>query len=756
MSAKQEFKYIGRKNIRPDAPDKLTGRALYGDDLTLPGMLHGRVLRSPHAHARILSIDTSAAEAMDGVMAVATSADLQDMEARAVNVGEQDNNFKSLTRNILAREKALYHGHAVAAVAARTPALAGEALEKIKVEWEVLPAVMDAEAALAKDSPVIMEGLMTKGLAEEPTAPSNLAEYIRLERGSVEDGMAAADVIVEKEYRTGTVHQGYIEPHACTARYDESGHSTIWTCTQGHFDVRAMVARLLGMAASQIKVTASEIGGGFGGKTTIYLEPVAMILSRKSGRPVNMVMSREEVFRASGPASASVNRIRIGAKRDGTITAMQASLTYEAGAYPGSAVRLGCMCVTAPYAVENLLVEGRDVLVNKPKVAAYRAPGAPQAAHAMECAVNELADRLNMDPIDLRLKNAVKAGDRTLYGANLKAVGLIECLQEAKNSPHYQAAMSRDEGRGVATGFWFNAGMQSAVTLNMNADGTAVIVVGSVDLAGTRLAMVMMAAEELGIPPERISINVADTESVATNSASSGSRTVFATGMAVVEASRQLITDLRNRAARMLEVSPEEVEWQDGSAVHDDKILSTAEICAAAARTGGPISASASLTARGAGPGFAVHVADVRVDQETGRPEVTRYTAVQDAGRAINPPYVEGQFQGGAVQGIGWALNEEYIYNEEGVMENAGFLDYRMPLTSDLPMIETVIVEVPNPFHPYGVRGIGESSIVPAPAATATAVSHAIGVPLTTLPCSPPRVLAAIMARDGNPVSGPG
>ncbi|MBD3649136.1 MAG: molybdopterin-dependent oxidoreductase [Pseudomonadales bacterium] len=621
----------------------------------------------------------------------------------------------------------------------------------IDVEYEVLDTVLDVRDAMKEDAPLLHDDMFTQGLSEEPDKPSNIATRMELKKGDIEKGFAEADLVIEREFHTPTVHQGYIEPHACTVRYDADGQSMVWCCTQGHFDVRASTARLLGMDLGKLKVIASEIGGGFGGKTTVYLEPVALILSKKSGRPVKMVMDREEVFRASGPGSATRNWVKIGAKKDGTITAMQAKLCYEAGAFKGSPMGPGVMTAFAPYDVENAWVEGYDVVVNKPKVAAYRAPGAPQAEFAVERVVNELAAELGIDPIDFRLKNAAKEGTQTLYGPKLKRVGLVECLEAAKNSEHYKSALGENQGRGIAAGFWFNIGGQSSVVINMHPDGTATVVEGSPDIGGSRASMALMAAEELGLPLEKINPIVADTESVAYSGTTGGSRTTFATGMAVIEAAQDVVRQMKERAASVWNVTAEQVDWVDGVAINTagEEKLTAAEICKGADRTGGQISGRGNINARGAGPSFAVHIADVEVDKETGHTQVTRYTAIQDAGKAIHPSYVEGQYQGGAVQGIGMALNEEYIYDENGVMENAGFLDYRIPLASDLPMIDAIIVEVPNPFHPFGVRGVGETGIVPPMAAVSTAVSRAIGIEMCDMPCSPPKIIKALQESAG-------
>ena len=742
MAEESKYRWVGTRPIRHDGFDKVTGRANYGADFSLPGMLHGRTLRSPHAHARIRGIDTSKAEALAGVKAVATAADLPEVEA-----GPGPADMRDLSRNVLAREKVLYHGHAVAAVAATTAEVAAEALSLIEVDYEPLPPVLSIEQALAADAPILHEDRKPRGM--EADGPTNIAARVSHDRGDVDAGFAEADVVVERTFRTQTVHQGYIEPHAVVASASDD-RAEVWCCTQGGFTVRALCAALLDVDVASIKVTPSEIGGGFGGKTTVYQEPVAIVLSRKAGRPVKMVMSREEVFRATGPGGATRMTVKLGARRDGTLTAGQASLWYEAGGFAGSPVAAGAMCIFAPYELPNLLIEGYDVLCNKPKTTAYRAPGAPQAAFAMESLLDELAATLEVDPLDLRLRNAAKAGTQLPYGPRFKAIGLEETLEAARSHPHYAAPLGPNQGRGVAVGFWFNAGMNSSAEVHLTEDGSAVVVTGNPDIGGSRASMAILCAEELGLEIERVRPLVADTESAPYTDQTGGSRVTFATGLAVVEASRAVAAELRARAARLWECEPEQVAFVDGRCVPaegsgvDQEPLTVADIARQMAKTGGPINGQAQLNARGAGPGFATHICDVEVDPETGRVDVVRYTAVQDAGRAIHPSYVEGQMQGGAAQGIGWALNEEYVFDEQGVLENPGFLDYRMPVASDLPMIDTVVVEVPNPTHPYGVRGVGETPIVPPLPAVANAIKAATGVRMDALPISPPRLLAAL------------
>ena len=743
-------RWIGTRPVRPDGVDKVTGRARFGADAHLPNMLVGKVLRSPHAHARLKSIDISRALALPGVKAVVTRDDFSDLPSEFVPAGEMLVNYRDVVRNVMAREKVLYEGHPVAAVAAVGERAAKEALDLIEVEYEVLPHVMDVEEAMAPDAPLLHDDMITAGVEPAPETPSNVAKVVEFGHGDVEAGFAEADMVVEREFRTRPVHQGYIEPHSCVASFSEDGQADLWCTTQGHFVVRGHCAKLLGMEVSRLRVTASEIGGGFGGKTVVYLEPLALMLSRKSGNPVKMTMSREEVFRASGPAPGTCIRVRVGVRRDGRITAGEAELKYEAGAFQGSPVQPGCMCAFAPYDLPNVEVTGYDVVVNRPKATAYRAPGAPQSEFAVESVIDELAKAIGMDPVALRLKNAAKEGTRAAYGPTFGPVGLVETLEAARAHDHYRAPLGPGQGRGVASGFWFNIGGETCANLNLGEDGTIALVAGTPDIGGSRAALCLQAAEALGVDVETIRPLIADTSSLGYTFLTGGSRTAFASGMAVIEASKDMIGQLCERAAKIWDIPVDAVEWVEGEArpaganAGEFEPLPLADLAGLAGKTGGPIVGRAQINAQGAGPSFGTHVVDVDVDRETGRVEILRYTAVQDAGKAVHPGYVEGQMQGGAVQGIGWALNEEYVYDENGRLENPGFLDYRIPVCSDVPMIDTVIVEVPNPTHPYGVRGVGETPIIPPMAAIANAVEGALGIRFTELPMSPPRVLKAV------------
>jgi CO/xanthine dehydrogenase Mo-binding subunit len=752
---KPALKVVGTRPVRPDGVDKVTGKAAYGADLVMPGMIVGKIKRSPHAHARIVAIDTKKARALPGVKAIVTAADLPDLASEEYEAGESASNLRDLALNVMARDKVLYEGHAVAAVAAISNAVADAAIALIEITYEVLPHVIDVEEAMKPNAPVLHTHLFTEGVEPRPSLPSNIAKRNQIARGDLVEGFAAAEVILEGRYTTAAVHQGYIEPHACVASMAADGQCEVFSSSQGQFMVRTYCAKILGLDIGDIRVTPAEIGGGFGGKTTVYLEPLALALSRQSGAPVKMVMTRDEVFRATGPTSGAVITVKLGATKAGKITAAQVELKYQAGAFPGSPVGAGSMTALACYDVPNVEIVGWDVVTNTPKVAAYRAPGAPISAFGVESAIDELAIKLGMDPIALREINGVKSGMKAVYGPTYRDIGYLETLAAIKTHPHYSAPLGPNQGRGVAVGFWFNVGGESTAAVHINEDGGAVVATGNPDIGGSRASMAMMAAEVLGLPVEKVRPIVADTASIGFSMLTGGSRTTFATGMAVVQAAEKLVEDMKRRAASLWDVPLDTVTWVNGAAVCNDpskeglRPMPLAAIAAQTARTGGPLSAEVTLNAQGAGPGFAAHICDVEIDPETGHVSVIRYTAAQDVGKAIHPAYVEGQIQGGAAQGIGWALNEEYIFDKNGRMENSGFLDYRVPVASDLPMIDTVMIEVPNPRHPFGAKGVGEVPIVPPLAAVANAVRNALGVRMCDLPLSPPKVRAVIDAKAG-------
>ena len=748
-----DYKVIGTRPVRHDGEDKVTGRALYGADIQLAGMLHGRILRSPIPHGRIKSIDTSAARNLSGVEAVVTSADMAEPGDRIAELGEGAVNLNDLSSNTLARGKVLYKGHAVAAVAAVSPHIAEEAIRLIKVENEALPHVTDVVAAMQDGSPILHETLSTVRMGQKDSngKPTNIAKHIQFKMGDSDAAFKSADLVIEREFRTATVHQGYIEPHNATAMWNADGGLTIWTSTQGAFTVRAQVAELLQIPIGKIKVIPMEIGGGFGGKIRVYLQPVAALLSKKSGKPVKVTMNRTEVFEGTGPTPGSFIRVKMGVDKAGKLVAAEAHLAYEAGAFPGSPVGPGCMCVFAPYDIPNVLIDGYDVVVNKPATSAYRAPGATNAAFASETVVDEICEKLKIDPLEFRIKNGAKEGTRRADGPVYPRIGNIETVEAAKTTEHYQSKLDGPyRGRGVASGFWFNAGLKSSCSASVNYDGTVNLVEGSTDIGGTRTSLAMQLAETLGICQSEVRPVVGDTDTVGYNDVTGGSRVTYASGLAAIEAGKDIIRQMIERAALVWETKPEDVTYEAGilkCKSDSSKTMTFKQLAAQLHSTGGTVVGRASVDANQPGGGFATHIADVEVDPETGKVTILRYTAVQDVGKAIHPSYVEGQMQGGAVQGIGWALNEEYFYNDKGEMTNASYLDYRMPTTLDLPMIETVIVEVPNPGHPYGVRGVGEVPICPPPAALANAIFHATGVRMQELPMSPPRLMREMLKK---------
>ena len=759
----QEYNVVGTRPVRPDGADKVTGKAHYSADINLPGLLYGKVLRSPHAHARIKSIDTSRAAAHPGVRAVVTAADLQQPSGRASELAEGAMvNYKFLSNNVLADGKALYKGHAIAAVAAASAHAAEEALKLIAVDYEVLPPVMDAKAAMQPDAPLVHErlaGMTTASIRaggvlddDDPQNGTNIANHFEFKLGDLDQGFQDADVIVEKETATVAVHQGYIEPHCGTAQWHEDGSLTIWSSSQGQFMVRDYTARLVGIPVSKVKAIPMEIGGGFGAKLTVYMEPVAALLARKAGAPVKMSMSRTEVFEATGPTSGTYIKVKLGATRAGRITAAAATLIFEAGAFPGSPVPGGAQCMMSAYDIPNAYIEGYDVVVNRPKTSAYRAPGSPAAAFALETAIDEICEKIAMDPIDFRLLNSSKEGVRRATGPLMPKVGFVETLEAAKAHPHWSAPLNGPyRGRGIASGFWGNnTGPSSAVAL-VQPDGTVSLTEGSPDIGGTRASVAQQLAEVLGIAVEDVNPQIADTDSIGFTSNTGGSGVTFKTGLAAYTAAQDIKQQMIERAAKIWDVATADVEYVDGVLQHksDPELrLTFRQLAARQNPTGGPIVGRAGVNPPGAGPALATHIVDVEVDPDTGKVTILRYTALQDAGKAIHPSYVEGQIQGGVAQGIGWALNEEYFVNDQGHMVNSSYLDYRMPTSLDLPMIDTVVVEVANPNHPYGVRGVGEVCIVPPMAAIANAVYNAIGARMNTLPMNPGSVLAALWGQE--------
>ena len=743
---------VGTNTVRPDGVDKVTGRAIYGADVRLPNMTYGRVKRSPHAHALIKSIDITKALELPGVLGIVTSEDFPAPVEAILQTIRGPMPAQWDIERLMARRKVLFRGHPVAAVSATDAHIAEDAVELIEVEYDVLPPVVTIEDALSPNAPILHDDGMDEVVEDlfipVHGKPSNIARTVEMGFGDIEEGFSQADIILERVYETAMSHQGYIEPHNATAVWNHDGKITIWTSTQGAFGIRQNVSRILDVSLGDLRVVPAEIGGGFGGKNVVYLEPLAALLSKKSGRPVQMTMSRTEVLEATGPTSGTRSFVKIGATKDGKLAAADIRLEYEAGAYPGSPVAGGARCALGPYLVPHQRIIGLDIVLNRPKTAAYRAPGAPASEFAVEALLDELAEQLDIDPMELRDINAAQEGDRRSDGATHGSLAAREVITATSQHPHYRSEISdQDVGRGVAMGFWQNGGGESSAYANVHEDGKVTLVTGSVDIGGQRAALAMQFADTMGIAYEDINSLVGDTDTIGYTGNTGGSRTTFATGWAVYEAALDIRKQLEERVAKIWNLDSSVVHYDATDAsLHgpDGQIMSFREAASKLPATGGMVQGRADLVSTNVGKigaCFGAHIADVHVDRDTGKVTVLRYTAIQDVGKAIHPYYVEGQIQGGAVQGIGMALNEEYVYDEDGIMSNSSFLDYRMPVANDLPPIDTVLVEVPNPGHPFGVRGVGEVPIVPPLAAIANAIYDAVGVRINKLPANPESLL---------------
>ena len=748
------FRVIGQGIPRVDSEERVKGKAVFAADLTLRGTLHAKFVRSPHAHARIVRIDASKALQLPGVKGVVTAADLPPLaEANATVGGETTMEAHYMRQYFLAEDRVLFHGHPVAAVAATTPQIAEEAASLIEVEYEPLQVVDDIQEAMKPDAYVIHPELRTRSLAGASPDPTNVSLHIGYEKGDLEQGFKDADVVLEREYWVDMAHQGYIEPQACTVEMDSSGHLTIYNTTQGAFRLKANTATLLNIPMNKVKVVPQEIGGGFGGKGFTAPELPTALLAMKTGLPVKTVLSRTEVFQATGPAPDSYSTVKIGARRNGEITALQVSYVLNAGCVPGAGLSVNNILVAgySTYKPAALKYDGYEVVTNKPRTQSYRAPGMPNSGFTLETILDELAEALGMDPLDLRTLNASDDGDPMTDGRPLPSSGFKKIFQQVKEHPAWSTPLAAGRGRGVAMGMRREGGGVSSAHITVNSDATFNLVIGSVDLTGVRTSLSQIAAEELGVDVSDISASVGDTDSVGFTDGSWGSRTTYVTGTAVIRAAQEALRQLKERAAQRFQVEPSAIEYRDRNFYVQDNSeqqISLLELCKANVGQGVGAIIGAGVAARLAPvTSTAVQVAEVEVDRETGKVSVVKFTAFQDPGVAVNPVEVEGQMQGAAAQGVGWALWEGYDF-QKGLLKNPNFLDYRMPTFLDLPPIETVFVGSPAQEGDIGIRGAGEVGIIPPMPAIANAIYGATGIRMTHVPMTPERMLWALQQHQ--------
>lgn len=738
---------VGKRLPRVDAGERVTGRAVYPADLTRPGMVWGRIKRSPHAHAKVRGIDTSKARAFKGVLAVITAADFPDIPpGTIIPFGETGADAWVSALTVIARDRVLWRGHPVAAVAASDPYIAAAALDLITVDYEILPAVMDIRAATLAQAPVLNPEHKPKGF-DGGSAPRNAGGRTLIERGDTDAALAGAAAVSEMKVVVDTAHQGYIEPHACVAESDGSGFVTVWASSQGVFTTENQTAAVLGLPLSKIKVIPLEMGGGFGGKITVHVEPIAAMLALKSGRPVKIVTSCEEVFSGgSGPGAAAEIAVRVGADSDGRIVGISGRYVLDSGGIPGTPTTLVLQASAAPYQTPNLRLEGWDICTNKPRTESYRGPGGIQAAFALEQAIDDLALRLNLDPLEFRRRNASVTGTMMPIGTPFPPIAFDVIAARIAEHDCWRLPIEPGRlprGRGLAFGYWRGTSMTSAAHVTVSGDGRPMVTMGAVDVSGTRTTMAQVAAEEFGLTIGDVYVASGDTKSAGYTDVSAGSRVGRTMAAAVSYACKDALAQLRVRAALRLQCSDEELEYARGQFRAGAASISLADLMQATLTEGAIIGRGVS-TKLPYGVEAGAHVCDVEVDPETGQVTILKYTAFQDVGRALNPTAVEGQIEGSVAQGAGWALTEWFDYAPDGRLRNASLLDYRVPTALDLPSIDVVIIETPVPGVPYGVRGVAEMPIVPVGACIANAVHRALGLRMDRMPMTPERIRMAL------------
>jgi len=762
MKTTRDVKGVGISIPRPDGPEKVTGRVQYVADIQAKGLLHAKLLRSPHAHAKIVSIDTSAAKALPGVRAVLTAKDIPHLKKKA----------PTRAHAVLAIDRVVFMGQPVAAVAADEPAIAEEALDLIKVEYQVLAASIDPLKAMLPGAPPVAdagteadtsEALAHSAVAiaksDTPAKAVNISQQARLTRGDPAKGFAESDHILEKTYRVPMVHQGYLEPHAVLAEWDRNGLLTLWASTQGSFNTRSEVADVLGIPENSIRVIPVECGGGFGGKIRALCEPITAVLAQVTKRPVRYVMTRREELQAGMPAPQVIIKLKTGVKRDGTLMALDAETVIDSGAFSGAVLAVSAVFLGSMYKWPSFDVRGFEVLTHKPSVAAYRAPVAPQTIFAIESQMEQIARDLDLDSVEFRMRHLIQEGDPMVNGQPWQNNGAKQVLSRIADHPHWKTRKQwvtagkngKRRGVGLALGGWLGGLQPTGATVRLNPDGSLAVLTGQVDIAGTNISLAQIAASAYGVDTDLVRITTGDTDTAPMTGLSAGSKTIYTVGAAVLQAAEDARRQTFEIAAAELEASIHDLELVDGKVTvrgMPDKGITLATI----GKKGNlymsktpPVLGKANPAFTQQAPGFAAQLARLEVDADTGEVTILDFVIVQDVGKAINPMGVEGQMQGGAVQSLGMALTEGLLFDDSGRLTNPSLLDYRKLTAADLPNLETIIVEVPAPAGPFGARGVGEPPIIPAPAAIANAIQNATGARLTELPMNPERIALALV-----------
>ncbi len=746
-----EFNVLGRSHVRVDALDKVTGHATYAGDVYLPEMLMCKVLTSTRSHARIVGVDTSEAEALPGVRGVITGKDFPDVFFGSGALRD---------RRVMARDEVFYVGEPVAAVAAVDEMTAVEALSLIRVEYEDLERVVDPVTSLTSTPTVVhsdLEGFEGYGFA----LGGNNCTMLDADRGDIDAAFAEAHQIVEETYHTQAINQGFLEPMACVANIEANGRLTIWASTQGPYQVRQQLASVLDMPIGNIKIIAMELGGGFGAKLRLALEAFPALLSMKTHRPVKLVNTREETFTLNGPRLETNIYLKTAVTNEGIITAREARSVFDVGAYLGAGPNSGVGHGLGAYDIPNFRLRSYGVYTNKVYVGSYRASGVADMTFAVESHMDVIAHRLGLDPLEFRRRNALKEGDIGVSGARIPANGLAEvldALQEKMDLPGPKASPEPDSGKaargvGIAVGEWRSGSGPSTASISVNEDGTVGLLTGSVDISGSDTSLAQITAEVLGLKMGQVIVAKRDTDLAPFTGPSGGSRIVYSQGKAVQMAAEDARDKLLALAADRLGVQADALECEGGAVYVIDNPPQSMGLGQLARMSlssrGGPVVGTASLSSMPYNPVFNAQAAEVLVDRETGQVRVTRFVQAQDVGLAVNPMGVEGQLEGGAVQGIGRALSEEIqIDPDSGQIRNPSLATYLMPLAIDMPEIENVLVEVPSEDGPFGLRAVAEPPGFGPPAAIANAIYDAVGVRIRTLPLSPERVLAAIHGRE--------